>query len=160
MKIFLSIFISLVIGFLVGCLFTVVILSKDIYLKQNKANKFFALYMLMYQWVQIKQNHLCIENFFLEKGYRCIAIYGMNFVGQSLFKELIDSNVNVKYAIDQRADGLSAEIPIVFPDYNFPEVDVIVVTPIIEFGSIEKRLMKKINCPIVSIEEVIMSINK
>ena len=70
-------------------------------------------------------------------------------------EELKDTDIHVAYGIDKGAESIYAEIDIVSPDDNLQEVDVIVVTAITFFEDIEEKLSKKVNCPIVSLEDIL-----
>ena len=86
-----------------------------------------------------------------------VAVYGMGRVGETLIKELTDSDISVKYAIDQSA-GKNSEGFIVSPDSALECVDVVVVTPIASYGEIKLKLKEKMNCPIVSIEDILFEV--
>ena len=58
------------------------------------------------RWVTIKQRGRSIADYLKEYGYYSIAIYGMSFVGETLYDELKDTGVSVKYAIDKNASNL------------------------------------------------------
>ncbi len=119
------------------------------------AEKHLKLYLMMNQWVQLKQQGRALTSYFAERGYRKIAIYGMNYVGHTLLKELENSEVHVEYAIDKNAADLKSEVKIIPPDEALPDVDIIVVTPIAYYNDIKIVLEQKVICPIVSIEGII-----
>lgn len=130
--------------------------NKDIQNKEQLANKNYLLYQLMNEWVSVKQEGKNLEDYFLAKNYKRIAIYGMNDVGRTLIKELKDTSISVDYVIDQQAERIIVQdVTILKPDDRLPEVDAIIVAPITFFEEIEAKLELKVKCPVVSMEDIV-----
>ena len=72
--------------------------------------------------------------------------------------ELEGSGITIKYGIDQRASNIYEEFDVVSPEDELEEVDAIVVTPIKFFDEIEERLSEKVNCPIISLEDILYEV--
>jgi hypothetical protein len=64
----------------------------------------------------------------------------------------------VAYGIDQNADSIYADVDIVTMDDDLEVVDAIVVTAITFFDEIEGKLSGKIDCPIISLEDVLYEV--
>lgn len=127
--------------------------------KQNEnSDKHLALYLMMNQWVKVKQAGKSIPDFLIEKGYNKIAIYGMNYVGETLYDELRDSGVEVAYAIDKNAGEIFAEIDVVSPEVELDQVDAVIVTPIFFFDEIEEMLSSKTDADIICMEDILYAI--
>ena len=122
--------------------------------KQNEKEKFRIMYQLMEKWMRIKQKGQSIETYFNTYGYKNIAIYGLGDIGKLLIIELKDSSVNVVYGIDRNANATDA-IKVVSPNEDLENVDVIVVTAIAYFGEIDQLLSEKVQCPVISFEDII-----
>lgn len=127
---------------------------------QGLANKHLQLFLMMNQWVGIKQEGKNLSAYFERNGYKRIAIYGMSYAGCTLYDELLSSDIEIAYLIDQNVQkaislgkGFGAEF--VSMDDSLEEVDVIVVTPITFFEEIAENLRKKIDCPIVSLKAIL-----
>lgn len=125
---------------------------------QELADKHLKLFLMMNEWVKVKQEGKNLSSFFEREGYKDIAVYGMSYAGETLVDELEGSDIKVKYGIDRNADKIDANINIVSPDEELEDVDVIVVTSITFFNEIEERLVKKVNCPIISLEDVLYEV--
>lgn len=97
---------------------------------RNMSDKHLALFLMMNQWVQVKQEGKNLAEYMEKHNYRMIAIYGMSYAGERVLAELKGSNITVKYGIDRSADSLYSDIEIVSPDGELEDVDAIVVTPI------------------------------
>ena len=126
--------------------------------KSEMSDKHLALYLMMNQWVQVKQDGKSLVSYFEENGYKNIAIYGMNYVGQTLYRELEGSSVCVKYSIDANADNIYADCDVISMEDNFEEVDAVVVTPIYYFDSISDELESKVDCPVISLEDILYEV--
>lgn len=109
-------------------------------------------YKLLLKWLEIEQKGISIRSFFIENGWKTIAIYGMKELGERLFDELRDSEVEVKYIIDKKADTMYADVDIITPEEPMEEVDAIVVTAIHYMDEIEEMLEQKVDYPIISLQ--------
>ncbi len=125
---------------------------------QQYADKHLALFLLMNQWVKVKQDGKDIPAYLIEQGYKKIAIYGMSYVGETLYHELEDSPVEVAYAIDKRAEGMYADVELLSPDDELPDVDAVIVTPVFFFDEIEEMLASKMDADIVSMEDILYEV--
>ena len=125
---------------------------------QAMSDKHLALFMMMNQWVRVKQEGKNLSSYFVKNGYKKIAVYGMSYAGETLLEELKDSEVTIAYGIDKNADGIYADVDIVSVDDNLEQVDAIVVTAITFFDEIQEKLSQKIICPIISLEDILYEV--
>ena len=84
-------------------------------------------YNIFNKWIFLIHNDIPLGIHPLIKGKR-IAIYGLGDEGKRLFEELQKHGSQIEYIIDARADLLFSDIPILFPAWDIPKVDVIIVT--------------------------------
>lgn len=124
----------------------------------NLADKHMELYMLMNQWVKNYQQGKRVENFFAKRNIKTIAIYGMNYVGQTLYDELKNTSVTPVYGIDRNYKKIYSEIEIVSPDDELKEVDAIVVTSITFFEDIRQKISDKTNAEIINLFDVVFNL--
>lgn len=124
---------------------------------QAKSDKHLALFLMMNKWVKVKQEGKNLSSYFMEHGYKRIAVYGMSYAGETLINELKDSDIELAYGIDQKK-GLYSYIDILSLDENLPEVDAVVVTAITFFDEIEEALAEKVSCPIISLEDILCEV--
>lgn len=129
-------------------------LNKVIASKQQEKEKFRIMYQMMEKWLSIRMQGKRLENYFAAYEYTNIAIYGMGDIGKDLIAELKKSSVNIVYAIDKSVTSIEG-IKIVKPDDTLEEVDAVIVTAIAYFDEINEMLSKKMECPIVSLEDII-----
>ena len=126
--------------------------------RREHIKKMGEFYNLLIQWVCLKQDGKSLVLYFVSNGYKKIAIYGMKELGERLYDELRDSEVEVKYIIDKNADAIYADIDVLTPEDELEEVDAIVVTAIHYFDEIEELLEQKVDCPILSLEDIVYEI--
>lgn len=154
--------ISALFGMAVGAVAAGIAVRKKSLKKINGANKVRAkvheLYMALDQWLQIRQEGKTLVEYFQKNEYKTVAVYGMKELGERLCDELKDSEVTVKYAIDKNADAIYSDVDVVTPDDELAPVDVIVVTAITFFDEIEEMLSEKVDCPIISLEDILYEV--
>lgn len=122
------------------------------------SDKHLALFLMMNQWVKVKQEGKNLASYFEQNEYQKIAIYGMSYAGETLINELKGTNVSVAYGIDKKADSIYADVDVVSIDDDLAPVDVIVVTAITFFDEIEENLSEKLDCPIISLEDILYEV--
>lgn len=122
------------------------------------SEKFSELFHVMNQWVRVKQDGKNLSSYFAQKGFRRIAVYGMSYVGEALLQELQGTEVEVVYAIDRRACSGKMGIAVVSPEESLDNVDAVVVTAVRFYDEIAEILKDKMNCPILSIEDVLFEV--
>ena len=125
---------------------------------KKMSDKHLELFLLMNQWVKIKQEGKDLASYFEKKGYKKIAVYGMSFVGETLVDELKGTDIQVLYGIDQRGDSIYADIDIVTMEDSLDAVDAVVVTAVAFFEEIEEKLCRRVDCPIVSLGDILYQI--
>lgn len=148
---------SLMIGFLGGFFLSNNLKNKKIEKESNKVLKFKRYYYTLNQLFIIKQEGKALSEYFVKNGYKTISIYGMGEMGSRLLDELKNTEISVKYGVDKNA-GSSAELDVFDLEDNLEKVDVIVVTAIFAFEEIEKELSQVMDCPIISLEDVIFDL--
>ena len=126
----------------------------------HEFNKVSRLYRMLLQWITLAQKERNISDYLTEKGYKNIAIYGMGDVGKLLFNELKNTPILVKYGIDKNINNIVTGLEIKHPEANLEKVDIMVVTAITYFDEIQDLLSKKIDCPIVNLESILLDLNK
>lgn len=109
----------------------------------------------MNQMLILKQKEVDISSFFSNHGIQTLAIYGISYMGQRLYDEIKDSHVKIEYFIDKRVERAKFEVPILYPEEVLGKVDAVIITAVFEYFDIKETLKKKLNCPIISMEEIL-----
>ncbi len=158
MKKLLKTVVSTAVGGVVGVAATSHVMNKSISEKEAKIDKFKGYYNLLNEWLALKQRGESLTKYFKENNMKSIAIYGMGELGNRLYEELKNSDVEVRYAIDKNADNSFSELEVIYPSDEFAMVDAIVVTSIFAFDEIEEELTDITGIKIVSLEDVVYMI--
>ena len=149
---------SAIVGAVAGAAGSGYLCSKQVNQKSEKVDKFKSYYNMLNQWLLLKQEGKSLEKYFLDNGYKTIAIYGMGEMGNRLYDELKNTEITVKYAIDKEADSVYSDLEVFTLQDELTEVDAIIVTATFAFDEIEAELSKNISCPIVSLDDVVYEI--
>lgn len=151
-----------IIGGLIGLLSGILI--AEIYIKKLlhslseefwEKEKYVGYFMIMDDWLAMKEENIRLEQFFKRYHYGTVAIYGMGRLGNLLYDELAHSDIKVKYGIDQTGGRMYRNLEIISKDGKLEPVDAIIVTAVFDFDSIKDELKKRVDCPVISLEEVI-----
>lgn len=131
--------------------------DKKIKQKEEQELKYAELTRLLAQWVNLKQDKKELKRYFIENNFKRIAVYGVSYVGKCLIHELRNTEIEVAYVIDQWGDAIDLEeqIRLVHPDDEMELVDAVIVTSVYYFEQIEKKMQEKIDCPIISISDIV-----
>lgn len=129
--------------------------EKQVYKLEEENVKFYEFYDVLLQWIKVHQNGRTLANYFQKYGYRTVAIYGMKELGMALWKELKDTEIVVKYGIDNKVTQTDANVNLFKSKDNLEEVDVIVVTAIHDYADIEMELKDKMKCQVVALNDVV-----
>ncbi len=145
-------------GFAAGAVCAGMGFEKQLSKKSGMSDKHLALFLMMNQWVRVKQEGKNLASYFEENGYRKIAVYGMSYAGETLVEELKDTGIQVAYGIDQNGASFYTDIDIVTMEDELADVDAIVVTAITYFDQVEEQLGKRVSCPVLSLEEILYEV--
>lgn len=149
---------SLLAGGIIGAAGAGKAAGKKINAGYQMSDKHLALFLMMNQWVKVKQAGKKLSTYFEQNGYKRIAIYGMSYAGETLMEELRDTGIEVVYGIDKKAGSIYSEVNIVTMDDILEDVDAIVVTAITFYDEIEEKLSDKMDCPIISLEDILYEV--
>lgn len=94
------------------------------------ADKHLAIMKVYDEWLRVRQDGRSLVQYFKNRDYKNIAIYGMSYLGESLVNELKDSDVKVLYGIDKNAENIYSSVEVISSIDDLPKVDVIVVTAV------------------------------
>ena len=130
---------------------------------KNLSDKHLMLFLLMNEWVKVKQADKSVSGYLSDKGYRKIAIYGMSYAGQRLYDELAGSNVEIIYCMDQKGGGTYRNHSIKGVrgfDGLQGKIDAVIVTPIFYYEEIRQTIEKNTEADIISLEEIIYELGE
>ena len=80
--------------------------GKETEQQRERAMKNASVIDALARWVSILQDGKKLSDYFEEKNYKTVAIYGYHYIGERLHRELAENGIKVKYAIDQNRNCL------------------------------------------------------
>ncbi|MCR4651618.1 MAG: glycosyltransferase [Lachnospiraceae bacterium] len=128
--------------------------------EQDTSLKYKEFYYVLTKWIRNNNNGASLSNYFIERGIRKIAIYGMKELGQQLLEDLKGTDVKVLYAIDQNPSLIINHIKIVSPKDISEPVDAIIITAIHYYKDICSSLVTDFDCQIISLMDIVTEIEK
>ncbi|MCM1425833.1 MAG: glycosyltransferase [Eubacterium sp.] len=126
-------------------------------IRQMRKNS--KIFHVMRNWIDSKNHGKSFSLFFINHQYHSVAIYGMGYIGESLYYELKNSNISVVYAIDKSAIDFREELQIFHPDNELPPVDVMIVTLVEKCEELCDYLAQKAGCPVVTIQRLLLELD-
>ena len=108
-------------------------------------------------WMTLREREISVVNYLEHKGFINVAIYGYGMFGKHLYHELKKSVINVKYIIDKNADINLDNIEKIILGECMEDIDVIIVTPYMEFEEINDELKEYYSCQIISIQTLLLN---
>ncbi|MBR3834100.1 MAG: hypothetical protein IKJ73_07260 [Lachnospiraceae bacterium] len=152
----MKIAIIILLSFVLGMFFMDYIISKhnDSSKKEDLIKKISLYYHTFNLWMDIKQQGVDVAGYMKKQGYERVAIYGMKELGERLYVELTQAEIDVICVIDGNKNVLG-DFKLLSPNDDIPEIDVLIVTAEYYFDEINNKMEKKVNCPILKLSELL-----
>lgn len=130
----------------------------DEYYKQcnNELKRYKSLYQLECLWREWEKERKEFGVFLMRYSINTVAIYGMGRQGKLLYEALKKEGVEIRYAIDKKTIGNKGRLLILSPESELPEVDLVIVTVLYEYNLIAQKMRRKLDCPIISLEQILL----
>lgn len=128
----------------------------------TESNRNKKKFELICQWMKLKIQGISLMEFFQDRGIRSIAIYGMGEIGQLMYDELaMENETLIRYAIDQSGMRYVESLPTYCLDRNLPEVDAIVITPVLITDQLEEKIYETLGeCVTFVFEELLYELSR
>ena len=125
--------------------------------KEIEKHEKYRIYMnLLDIWMNLREKNIRISKFLEKYEYKKVAIYGYGIFGKHLLTELKEDNVDVRYIIDRRNNISDDEIKVCNIEEHLQNIDVIIITPILDYEEIYKTIIKNnMDVSIISLKEII-----
>lgn len=111
------------------------------------------------KWMSLKERGISLVGYLKKYQYGNIAIYGFGMLGRHLIFEFKRECVNISYIIERRKDVSCTGIEIKSPEEDFKNVDAVIVTAVADYDEIYEDLKGKLDCPIISILEILSELD-
>lgn len=110
---------------------------------------------ILEMWLTLRDRKITVDTFLKKKGVKTIAIYGAGILGRHLYYELRDTEITIACFLDQNRKADISGVKTIVPEELAEAVDVIVITPILEYEKIKNNLKQRCDRDMISLEAVI-----
>lgn len=125
----------------------------------KEIDKYKTYYDLTSKWLSVHREGASLRQYFMDRGIKTIAIYGMGDLGKSLYQELDGTGIAIKYRIDRAVHNSFSDADLsVFNRDNFYDVDSVIITPIYDASDIAKYVREKTGCQTVTLLQIILEV--
>lgn len=114
---------------------------------------------LLDKWMRLRENRCSVAEYLSVRNYGSVAIYGYGLLGKHLYKELIDSDINIKYLIDRQGEQLNINVKVYLPSEIMPKVDAVLVSAVYDYDEIYRLLRDKKIGKILSLETILSELD-
>ena len=117
-------------------------------------------YNMMNRWTQNLQQNKTVVGWLKANNYEKVAVYGIGILSNTLIQELKSGGIQVSYGIDQNTEKpyMPLDFQVYSPEEHLPEADIVIVTIISAYPTVKTRLETKLDCPIVSLENIVYNL--
>ena len=121
--------------------------------QNNEKNQMLA--EMIRQWFAIKLEKKSLVTVLLKRDIGSVAIYGMGYLGRSLYQELEDSSVEITYVMDRALEDREGVLRIIRPDEAFPKVDAVIVTVLGDVRALCESIRNKCGYPVITLKNLL-----
>lgn len=125
-------------------------------IKGYEGNRFY--YNLCLKWLRTEDLTENINRFFKDNKYNTAAIYGMGDIGKILYAQLKLCDIIITFLCDKKRivlEDIEPEINIYLPEEDWPDVDLLIVTPVAYYDTIKIETSHKGSFDIICVTELL-----
>ena len=100
-----------------------------------------------------------VAQYLLDKGINTIDIYGFGHLGQHLLNEFKNSDITVRYIMDENAEYFISSEPVILPR-NMRETPEIAVITLLCDDKLTLQLNEKLGEPVVCLKDIIYELRR
>lgn len=140
-----------------------IILSRE--LREADRHKSVDIIVVYDYWLYLEKRNQSVAGFLQKRSYFKIGIYGMGYIGNRLYDFLSSSDIEVVFAIDQRAEKFVCNVPtfclenVQVKNY-MKRIDAIIVTAESAFESVKEKIVKEYGVPVLSFKSILLEMIK
>lgn len=112
------------------------------------------------RWVEVYQKGYHITDYLHKRGVQKVAIYGMADIGIALYNELVNSDIEVLYALDKAKEKSVCDVEVRKPEEIDNKIDIVIVTAVSYFSDIYDYIKEITSGQIklIGIDEILASL--
>lgn len=124
------------------------------YMSDKHLEMFLSINAWFYNELKGKQ----LAAYLRENSFYNISIYGIGYIGKTLYEYLKKEDFQINNLIDQNRNSDQENIKIRTLDDKQAPTDIVIVTALYYFEELEIKLEKVFSCPIVSFADIIYKV--
>ena len=113
--------------------------------------------VVLKDWLALKQKGIILSEWLARNNISRVVLYGYGMLGKAFYVKIMNSDIELIAIVDKNYEKIYANVPVVGLD-NIPESDAIIVSVINYFDDIERDLLGRCKCPIISLEDIIYGV--
>lgn len=121
-------------------------------------DKFRRMFYILKDWVMLGEG-MGIAGYLKSRGIREIAIYGIGYLGKILIKDLKNSEIVVRYVIDQDAQYIDVGYPAFTMEDRLQEVDAVIVTLVQGEENVVDMLGQKLGAAVFTLKGLVRELS-
>lgn len=119
------------------------------------SDKFEVNMNVLDSWMRLRENSICIKDYFFNHKQLNILVYGYGILAKHLLAELADTQIIVSGIVDMQGDKIEADYPVFYPSRKLPKVDIVVVTTPFYYEEIVDKLKEFDIRNVISLVQII-----
>ncbi len=125
-------------------------------MSNNKEKLFKEFFTILDQWLTLyEENDDLIEKELLSKKYRTIGIYGMGTMGYHLVQSLKNSEISIKYIIDDEHRQYCNGIKTVTISDNLTDIEAFIYTNPFENREVLESIERQYKAPVIYLGDLL-----
>lgn len=147
--------ISFIMGYIVACL----IKKRDLEKKEQIYSGIKKNEEVLNQWLIFKQAGIGLDKILKEQNVKTVAIYGMGIMGRHVLRELINSDIVIKYGLDNKRMTPINGIPVksLREELEIPDLIINSVLKIPDKENIEREIQEVVGCRVISLDTLLFN---
>ena len=118
--------------------------------------KYYNYFRFLYWWYVDPDRIDRLRRICCENMWKRIAVYGMGAIGELMLKDLSRIGADSVYAIDRDPDSVFVDHQVYSLDDELPQMDIIIVTPFLQYNSIVPELKKVTKTKMISVLDLLV----
>ena len=132
--------------------------SKEIFVLQDKIDRYRGYWKTLNKWLELKENNKSIVQYLKNNNIESVAVYGLGMIGMHLVTELQQSDFKIEYGIDEKGDVAGLSFQVYQLSEELPKVETVIVTVMYAYDEIADKLKQKGFDKILSIDSILNEI--
>ena len=147
--------ISFIMCYIVACL----IKKRDLEKKEQIYSGIKKNEEVLNQWLIFKQAGIGLDKILKEQNVKTVAIYGMGIMGRHVLRELINSDIVIKYGLDNKRMTPINGIPVksLREELEIPDLIINSVLKIPDKENIEREIQEVVGCRVISLDTLLFN---